>query len=281
VIVLSLVLLAAAGVLLVLGILRGDGGTVLLAASIVSTLAAATLLYLGVRPTGGRSAAAGRPDPKAGDTGGETTAPAAVDAPAAGAAKDERTAADRTRVLETASSAGGAPARTVIAGAAGAGAGAGATRGTGGAGAGATRGTGGAGAGATRGTGGAHAQAAGSGTAERARGAGTGTLAGPPSGKPAATAADAPAGTTRDASGGAVEVDPPDEPGIESAQLGDLARVAGRDDEVLVVDGRPRYHVTGCAHLTDRESEGLPVSEAAELGFTPCARCAPVATLLG
>jgi hypothetical protein len=270
VIVLSLVLLAAAGVLLVLGILRGDGGTVLLAASIVSTLAAAMLLYLGVRPTGGRSAAAGRPDPKAGDTGGETTAPAAVDAPAAGAAKDERTAADRTRVLETASSAGGAPARTVIAGAAGAGAGAGATRGTGG-----------AGAGATRGTGGAHAQAAGSGTAERARGAGTGTLAGPPSGKPAATAADAPAGTTRDASGGAVEVDPPDEPGIESAQLGDLARVAGRDDEVLVVDGRPRYHVTGCAHLTDRESEGLPVSEAAELGFTPCARCAPVATLLG
>lgn len=258
-IVLSLVLLAAAGVLLVLGILRGDGGTVLLAASIVSTLAAAMLLYLGVRPTGGRSAAAGRPDPKAGDTGGETTAPAAVDAPAAGAAKDERTAADRTRVLETASSAGGAPARTVIAGAAGAG----------------------AGAGATRGTGGAHAQAAGSGTAERARGAGTGTLAGPPSGKPAATAADAPAGTTRDASGGAVEVDPPDEPGIESAQLGDLARVAGRDDEVLVVDGRPRYHVTGCAHLTDRESEGLPVSEAAELGFTPCARCAPVATLLG
>jgi hypothetical protein len=259
VIVLSLVLLAAAGVLLVLGILRGDGGTVLLAASIVSTLAAAMLLYLGVRPTGGRSAAAGRPDPKAGDTGGETTAPAAVDAPAAGAAKDERTAADRTRVLETASSAGGAPARTVTAGAAGAG----------------------AGAGATRGTGGAHAQAAGSGTAERARGAGTGTLAGPPSGKPAATAADAPAGTTRDVSGGAVEVDPPDEPGIESAQLGDLARVAGRDDEVLVVDGRPRYHVTGCAHLTDRESEGLPVSEAAELGFTPCARCAPIATLLG
>jgi hypothetical protein len=259
VIVLSLVLLAAAGVLLVLGILRGDGGTVLLAASIVSTLAAAMLLYLGVRPTGGRSAAAGRPDPKAGDTGGETTAPAAVDAPSAGAAKDERTAADRTRVLETASSAGGAPARTVTAGAAGAG----------------------AGAGATRGTGGAHAQAAGSGTAERARGAGTGALAGPPSGKPAATAADAPAGTTRDASGGAVEVDPPDEPGIESAQLGDLARAAGRDDEVLVVDGRPRYHVTGCAHLTDRESEGLPVSEAAELGFTPCARCAPVATLLG
>jgi hypothetical protein len=80
--------------------------------------------------------------------------------------------------------------------------------------------------------------------------------------------------------GGSVDEDPPDEPGIETASLGDLARVAGRDDEVLVVDGRPRYHVAGCGHLTDRESEGLPVSEAAELGFTPCARCAPVAALL-
>jgi hypothetical protein len=73
--------------------------------------------------------------------------------------------------------------------------------------------------------------------------------------------------------------DPPDEPAIERASLGELARVAARDDEVVVVDGRPRYHLVGCAHLAGREFEGLPVSEAAELGFTPCARCAPVAVL--
>jgi hypothetical protein len=75
--------------------------------------------------------------------------------------------------------------------------------------------------------------------------------------------------------------DPPDEPAVETASAGYLERIAGRTDEVVVVDGRPRYHLAGCAHLTGREFEGLPVSEAAELGFTPCARCAPVATLLG
>jgi hypothetical protein len=85
------------------------------------------------------------------------------------------------------------------------------------------------------------------------------------------------------AAGGAgqeADDDPPDEPGIEKVSLGELARIAGREDEVVVVDGRPRYHVTTCTHLVAREWEGLPVSEAAELGFTPCDRCRPVTALL-
>ena len=51
-------------------------------------------------------------------------------------------------------------------------------------------------------------------------------------------------------------------------------------DEVLVIDGRPRYHVRGCVHLLGRESEPLPVGEAVELGFTPCSVCAPNDVLL-
>ena len=40
---------------------------------------------------------------------------------------------------------------------------------------------------------------------------------------------------------------------------------------VIVIDGRPRYHVADCLHLLGRSVQRLPVREAAELGFTPCA----------
>jgi hypothetical protein len=50
--------------------------------------------------------------------------------------------------------------------------------------------------------------------------------------------------------------------------------------EVLVVDGRPRYHVPGCVHLLGRPIEPLPVNEALELGFSPCALCEPDSALL-
>ena len=33
-----------------------------------------------------------------------------------------------------------------------------------------------------------------------------------------------------------------------------------------MIDGRPRYHLTGCVHLLGRRTEPLPVSEAVELG---------------
>jgi hypothetical protein len=85
--------------------------------------------------------------------------------------------------------------------------------------------------------------------------------------------------------GGAVEyldedADPPDEPAPQQVTVGDAARVARMTTEVLVVDGRPRYHLPGCVHLLGRESEPLPVGEAVELGFTPCSLCEPDSALL-
>ncbi|GAA3296109.1 hypothetical protein Dvina_44095 [Dactylosporangium vinaceum] len=74
--------------------------------------------------------------------------------------------------------------------------------------------------------------------------------------------------------------DPADEPAIQQSSAADLARVAALNDDVLVIDGRPRYHVSSCPHLLGRESEPLPAHEAVELGFTPCAICAPNDVLL-
>jgi hypothetical protein len=75
--------------------------------------------------------------------------------------------------------------------------------------------------------------------------------------------------------------DPPDEPGIEPVLPGERDRMAGLDVEVAVVDGRPRYHLIDCAFLDDKDAEPLLASEAVELGFTPCVRCRPVNALLG
>lgn len=74
---------------------------------------------------------------------------------------------------------------------------------------------------------------------------------------------------------------PADEPGEESVTDEQAAQVALLQSEVLVIDGRPRYHLSGCVHLLGRDAEPLPVAEARELGFRPCALCEPDATLLG
>jgi hypothetical protein len=66
------------------------------------------------------------------------------------------------------------------------------------------------------------------------------------------------------------------EPGEERSNAADAA---DPDAEVLVLDERPRYHVRTCEWLGDRKTLPLPLREARELGFTPCARCAPNATL--
>jgi hypothetical protein len=76
------------------------------------------------------------------------------------------------------------------------------------------------------------------------------------------------------------DLDPPDEPPIQEASVADAARVATMVTEVFVIDGRPRYHLGQCLHLLGRDYEGLPVSEAVELGFTPCAHCRPIRVLL-
>lgn len=74
--------------------------------------------------------------------------------------------------------------------------------------------------------------------------------------------------------------DPPDEPAAQYVSPADAARVARMTADVLVIDGRPRYHLSGCVHLLGRENEPLPVGEAVELGFTPCSRCEPDSALL-
>jgi hypothetical protein len=74
--------------------------------------------------------------------------------------------------------------------------------------------------------------------------------------------------------------DPPGEPPAQSSAEADAERVALLMTDVFVVDGRPRYHVASCVHLLGRESEPLPVSEAVELGFTPCSLCEPNTVLL-
>ena len=70
--------------------------------------------------------------------------------------------------------------------------------------------------------------------------------------------------------------DPDDEPLPQKVRPADAVRVARLDAEVLVVDGRPRYHVPDCPHLVGRLTEALPVAEAVELGFSPCGLCRPV-----
>jgi hypothetical protein len=71
-----------------------------------------------------------------------------------------------------------------------------------------------------------------------------------------------------------------DEPAIQQVSTADAVRVSRMSTEVLVVDGRPRYHLAGCVHLLGRDSEPLPVAEAVELGFSPCVLCEPDSALL-
>ncbi|MDA1358100.1 hypothetical protein O1R50_00580 [Glycomyces luteolus] len=71
--------------------------------------------------------------------------------------------------------------------------------------------------------------------------------------------------------------DEPTEQRMSSIESAALMRL---DTEVAVVDGRPRFHHSACAHLSGRDHEPLAVSEALELGFTPCAMCEPVSRLL-
>ncbi|TNH26502.1 hypothetical protein FHG89_20700 [Micromonospora orduensis] len=70
------------------------------------------------------------------------------------------------------------------------------------------------------------------------------------------------------------------EPAAQPVTPAEAARVARLPDPVQVVDGRPRYHLARCPYLVGRAAETLPVAEAVELGFTPCARCAPATVLL-
>jgi hypothetical protein len=68
--------------------------------------------------------------------------------------------------------------------------------------------------------------------------------------------------------------DLPDPP-VEDVEVTDLLMVVDLKDEVLVVDERPRYHLSGCKHLAGHTGIPLPLDEARADGFTPCAVCTP------
>jgi hypothetical protein len=55
---------------------------------------------------------------------------------------------------------------------------------------------------------------------------------------------------------------------------------SGRED-VLVVPGRPRYHVAGCRYLSGKDAEVRTRTEALEEGFSPCGVCRPDDALAG
>ena len=98
---------------------------------------------------------------------------------------------------------------------------------------------------------------------------------GPPRGAPMDAPAGPPAGRMPDLPPLGPDGAPPEEPRDADA----AALVAGLDDEVLVVDELPRYHLAGCRSLGGSPVIPLPAREAVELGFTPCAWCTPDRTL--
>lgn len=51
--------------------------------------------------------------------------------------------------------------------------------------------------------------------------------------------------------------------------------------EVWVIDGQPSYHAAGCGLLIGPDAEPVPLAQATEDGFVPCARCDPDATVSG
>lgn len=69
-------------------------------------------------------------------------------------------------------------------------------------------------------------------------------------------------------------------PGEEPTDPGDLLVVSQLDDEVVVVDEHPRYHLAQCSWLLGRVTIPIAVSEARQLGFTPCKRCRPDGELI-
>lgn len=90
-----------------------------------------------------------------------------------------------------------------------------------------------------------------------------------------ASVPDAPVPTSP-AAASAFDSEPPAQP-LTPARADQLVGVFA---DVRVVDGHPRFHLPDCPHLEGRDDQPLPVGEAVQLGFTPCADCAPVTALL-
>jgi hypothetical protein len=70
------------------------------------------------------------------------------------------------------------------------------------------------------------------------------------------------------------------DPGEEETPAADIAVLADLEDEVVVVDEHPRYHLTTCVWLGARDRIPIGIGEARQLGFTPCDRCCPDANMV-
>ncbi len=67
---------------------------------------------------------------------------------------------------------------------------------------------------------------------------------------------------------------------LEASNADFELRATATGADVLVISGRPRYHVGGCEYVEGHDdSEPLDIAEARELGFTPCGVCKPNETL--
>ncbi|MEU8006192.1 hypothetical protein AB0B66_33965 [Catellatospora sp. NPDC049111] len=73
--------------------------------------------------------------------------------------------------------------------------------------------------------------------------------------------------------------EPADEPAAQQVSAEVAAQIARMSLDVMVIDGRPRFHMPVCVHLLGRPYEPLPVSEAVELGFSSCVLCEPATAL--
>ncbi len=71
------------------------------------------------------------------------------------------------------------------------------------------------------------------------------------------------------------EPEPPVEDDDDLLEDEDLLGGERYGGTVLVVPGRPRYHVPGCRYLQGKESADLDVLDAREEGFRPCGICRP------
>jgi hypothetical protein len=102
---------------------------------------------------------------------------------------------------------------------------------------------------------------------------------------PAAEAAPAPAPAVAQETGPesvTAVIPAPAAAGSTSRRIAEQPPVAETADEelelggtVLVVEGRPRYHVAGCRYLSGKQAEDVDVLDAREEGFTPCGVCKP------
>ncbi|HEX8095159.1 hypothetical protein [Jatrophihabitans sp.] len=76
--------------------------------------------------------------------------------------------------------------------------------------------------------------------------------------------------------GNRTEPQPEDMDVAEPAEADTDPPLRSRGDEpVWVIDGRPRYHLPDCAFLSGRGPVPVPLRQAVEDGFTPCALCDP------